>query len=216
MVNLKYAMAAVLTVSMFFIVLSVIDYMDMQRVLRFSNDLASFSTGAQDLQSAVAMIQLEKGNPEYCSIVDSAYYQQIGQTNSLMEKMLGYERANLFAEFFALKRQFLLSNIQLWQVSQMERQYCYADHSDLMYIYSSNPSCSDCQVQGRIIDTVRANCSNVRVFVMDIEENMTSLDIIKKKYNVTSAPELVIDGKTYQGVMDEAAIRKAVSCPVSG
>lgn len=212
MVNLKYAMAAILTVNLFFIVLSVIDYMDMQRMLRFTNDLASFSTGAQDLESAMAMIQLEKSNPEYCTIVDSAYYQKIGQTNSLMEKMLGYERANLFVEFFALKRQFLLSNIQLWQVSQMERQYCYANHSDILYIYSSKPSCSECQVQGRMIDSVRAGCKNVRVFVMDIEESMTSLDIIKKKYEISSAPSLVIDGKTYTGVMDEAAIRQAVSC----
>ena len=214
MVNLKYAMAAVLTVNLFFIVLSVIDYMDMQRMLRFTNDLASFSTGAQDLESAMAMIQLEKNNPEYCTIVDSAYYQKIGQTNALMEKMLGYERANLFTEFFALKRQFLLSNIQLWQVSQMERQYCYANHSDLhlLYIYSSKPSCSECQIQGRMIDSVRESCKNVRVFVMDIEESMTSLDIIKKKYGITSAPSLVIDGKTYKGVMDEAAIKKAVSC----
>ncbi len=212
MVNLKYAMAAVLTVSMFFIVLSVIDYLDMQRMLHFTNDLASFSTGAQDLESAMAMMQLEKSNPEYCTIIDSAYYQKIAQTNTLMNEMLGYERANLFTEFYALKSQFLLANIQLWQVSQMEKQYCYSNHSDLLYIYSSNPSCSDCQVQGKIIDSVRASCKNVRVFVMDIEESMTSLDIIRNKYNITSAPELVIDGHTYQGVMDEAAIRKAVSC----
>ena len=212
MVNLKYAMAAVLTVSLFFIVLSVIDYLDMQRMLRFTNDLASFSTGAQDLESAMTMIQLEKSNPEYCTIVDSAYYQKIGQTNALMEKMLGYERANLFTEFYALKSQFLLSNIQLWQVSQMEREYCYANHSDLLYIYSSKSTCSDCQVQGRIIDSVRADCKNVRVFVMDVEESLTSLDIIKKKYNITSAPELVINGKTHAGVMTEAEIRKAVDC----
>ena len=170
MVNTKYAMAAVLMVCLFFITLSVIDYMDIQRLLRFSNDLASFSTETADLESAVALLRVEPPSGEYCAIIDLAYQQKITKTNDLMERMLAYERANMFAEFFALKRQFLLSNVQLWQVSQMEKQYCNATHTDVLYIYSSDPSCSECQVQGKILDGVRASCPNVRTFVMDIRE----------------------------------------------
>jgi len=212
MVNLKYAMAAVLMVSLFFITLSVIDYMDLQRLLRFSNDMASFSTEASDLESAMALIRLEQTSPGYCAIMDSAYGQKINQTNALMERMLAYERANMFSEFFALKRQFLLANIQLWQVSQMEKQYCAANHTDVLYIYSSNPSCQECQVQGKMLDSVRAACPNVRTFVMDADEGMATLDIIKIKYNITSAPSLVIDGRTYGKVLREDEIRKLVSC----
>jgi hypothetical protein len=212
MVNLKYAMAAILMVNLFFITLSVIDYMDMQRLLRFSNDLASFSTEAADLESSVMLIQLEQASPKYCAVVDAAYQQKITRANELMERMLAYERANMFAEFFALKRQFLLSNIQLWQVSEMQKQYCATGHSDILYIYSSNPSCQECQVQGKMLDSVRANCSNVRTFVMDIEENMTTLDIIKMKYNITTAPSLVVNGKTYNKVLREDEIKALVSC----
>jgi hypothetical protein len=211
MVNLKYAMAAVLTINLFFIILSVVDYMDLQRLLRFSNDLASFSTSAQDLQTSISMISLEK-NPEHCSIIDAAYRNEIAQTDALMDKMLGYERANMFAEFFALKRQFLLSNVQLWQVSQAEREYCAVSHSDILYVYSSNPGCQDCQVQGGIIDSVRTSCPNVRVFVMDIEEKLTTLEIIRNRYNISSAPSLVINGNTYDGIMDENAMRREVGC----
>jgi hypothetical protein len=213
MVNLKYAMAAILMVNLFFITLSVIDYLDMQRLLRFSNDLSSFSTEAADLESSISLIRLEQSSPEYCAIVDAAYRQKITKSNELMERMLAYERANMFAEFFALKRQFLLSNIQLWQVSQMEKQYCATNHTDVLYIYSSKPSCQECQVQGKMLDSVRAKCANVRTFVMDIEESMTTLDIIKMKYNITSAPSLVVDGKTYKSVLREDEIKALVSCP---
>lgn len=212
MVNLKYAMAAIIMVNLFFITLSVIDYMDMQRLLRFTNDMASFSAEATDLESAASLLRAEQGNPEYCEIIDTAYQQKITKTNELMERMLAYERANMFTEFFALKRQFLLSNIQLWQVSQMERQYCNATHSDVLYIYSSDPSCNECQVQGKVLDSVRSSCPNVRAFVMDIKESMATLDMIKMKYNVTSAPTLVIDGKTYGKVLTEGEIKGLVSC----
>ena len=210
--NLKYAMAAILMVNLFFITLSVIDYMDMQRLLRFSNDLASFSAETADLESAVALLRVEQPSAEYCAIIDTAYQQKITTTNDLMERMLAYERANMFAEFFALKRQFLLSNIQLWQVSQMEKQYCNAAHSDVLYIYSSDPSCSECQVQGKILDSVRASCPNVRTFVMDIKESMATLDMIKIKYNITSAPTLVVDGTTYRKVLNADEIKRLVSC----
>ncbi len=212
MVNLKYAMAAILMVNLFFITLSVIDYMDMQRLLRFSNDLASFSSETADLESAVALLRVEQPSAEYCKIIDTAYQQKITTTNDLMERMLAYERANMFAEFFALKRQFLLSNIQLWQVSQLEKQYCNATHTDVLYIYSSDPSCSECQVQGKILDSVRASCPNVRTFVMDIKESMATLDMIKMKYNVTSAPSVVVNGQTYAKVLSADEIKQLVSC----
>lgn len=210
--NLKYAMAAILMVNLFFITLSVIDYMDMQRLLRFTNDLSSFSSETADLESAVALLRAEQPSTEYCAIIDTAYQQKITKTNELMERMLAYERANMFAEFFALKRQFLLSNVQLWQVSQMEKQYCNAMHSDVLYIYSSDPSCNECQVQGKILDGVRASCPNVRTFVMDIKESMATLDMIRLKYNITSAPTLVVGGKTYQGVLPADGIKRLVSC----
>ena len=212
MVNLKYAMAAILMVNLFFITLSIIDYMDMQRLLRFTNDLASFSAETADLESAVALLRVEQPSEGYCSIVDTAYQQKITKTNDLMERMLAYERANMFAEFFALKRQFLLSNVQLWQVSQMEKQYCNVTHTDVLYIYSSDPSCSECQVQGKILDGVRISCPNVRTFVMDIRESMATLDMIKMKYNITSAPTLVVDGKTYSKVLSADEIKQLVSC----
>ena len=212
MVNLKYAMAAILMVNLFFITLSVIDYMDMQRLLRFTNDLASFSAETADLESAVALMRMQPVTPEYCGIIDSAYQQKITRTNELMERMLAYEKANMFAEFFALKRQFLLSNIQLWQVSQMEKQYCASNHTDVLYVYSSDPSCSECQVQGKILDGVRASCPNVRTFVMDIKESMATLDMIKMKYNVTSAPTIVVGGKAYAKVLPADEIKMLVSC----
>ena len=212
MVNLKYAIAAILMVNLFFITLSVIDYMDMQRLLRFTNDLASFSAETADLESAVALLRAEPPSEEYCAIIDLAYQQKITKTNDLMERMLAYERANMFTEFFALKRQFLLSNVQLWQVSQMEKQYCNATHSDVLYIYSSDPSCNECQVQGKILDSVRASCPNVRTFVMDIKESMATLDMIRMKYNITSAPTLVVDGKTYGKVLPADEIKRLVSC----
>jgi len=212
MVNLKYAIAAILMVNLFFITLSVIDYMDMQRLLRFTNDLASFSSETADLESAVTLLRAEQPSSEYCAIIDTAYQQKITKTNDLMERMLAYERANMFAEFFALKRQFLLSNIQLWQVSQMEKQYCATNHTDVLYIYSSDPACSECQVQGKILDFVRASCPNVRTFVMDIKESMATLDMIKMKYNVTSAPSIVAGGKTYSKVLPADEIKQLVSC----
>ncbi|MFA6328110.1 MAG: thioredoxin family protein [Candidatus Micrarchaeia archaeon] len=212
MVNLKYAMAVIIMVNLFFITLSVIDYMDMQRLLRFTNDLSSFSTETADLESAVSLLRTGPQNAEYCTIIDSAYQQKITKTNDLMDRMLAYERANLFAEFFALKRQFLLSNIQLWQVSQMQKQYCNATHTDVLYIYSSDPSCSECQVQGKILDSVRASCPNMRTFVMDIKESMATLDMIRMEYNITSAPSLVVNGKTHGKVLSADEIKKLVSC----
>lgn len=211
MVNLKYAIAIVMALSLFFITISIINFMDNQRLIRFTNDLVSFTSETQDLEYSLSLLK-PGSDQEFCSIIDSAYTTKITKNNELMTTMLSYERASLFAEFHALKKQFLLSNVQLWRLSQLQREYCYSNHSDILYIYSSNPSCSECIVQGRILDSARAACPNARVFVMDADESLTSLDLIKKKYNVTGAPTLIIDGKAYPRVLRESEIKSLIGC----
>jgi hypothetical protein len=211
MVNLKYALALLMALNIFLLTISVINFMDLQRLLRFTNDLTSFSSEGQDLEYALAMLKGSQGQ-EFCAIVDAAYQKKILKNNELMEKMLGYERASMFTEFQALKKQFLIANVQLWQISQMEKEYCPAGHTDVLYIYSSDPGCLECIAQGRILDAVRGRCPSARTFVMDIKEDLSSLEIVKKKYNVTSAPSLVIGGKTYPGVLKEGEIANLLGC----
>lgn len=211
MVNLKYAIALLMTINLLFIFVSIMNYFDMQRVITFSNDLSTFTIGAQDMEGSLALLQAQHGTVD-CGIMDAAYQSEVTNTNDLMEKMLGYEDANLFGEFYALKDQFLLSNIQLFQVSELEKQYCPSNHADIMYVYSSNPDCPQCQVQGQILDSLRVDCNNTRIFVMDYDANLTSIEIMEREYNVTSAPTLIINGKAYPGIMNESSIKQLVSC----
>src|SRR3989338_1473795 len=130
MVNLKYAISALMALTIFFIMLSIINFLDTQRLMRFTNDVMAFSTETEDLAASMRLLQSEGGN-ESCAIIDAAYAQKTSTVNGFMEKMLSYERANLFAEFFSLKRQFLISNIGLWQVSKLQKEYCPSSHVDV-------------------------------------------------------------------------------------
>jgi len=211
MVKLNYALAILVALNIALIAFSAMNYFDLQRLLRFGNDVSAFGSQVQDVQVSMSMLQ-ESNQSGYCQILDQTYQEKINQTNLLTERMLTYERANLFQEFFALKANFLLSNIQLWQLSRMEKQYCPSPHQDLLYAYSSRQDCYSCQVMGQVIDDVRYTC-NVRVFVMDVEQSLASTDIVKRKYNITSAPVVVVNDKAYAGPMTEAQLRAILNCP---
>lgn len=210
MVNLKYALAILVALNILFIAFSAMNYLDLQRLLHFTNDLTTFSAHSQDVEASMLMLQ-DSNQSGYCAILDQTYREKTSQTNQLMERMLTYERANLFQEFYALKTNFLLTNLQLWRLSRMEKQYCSSSHQDLLYVYSSRPDCYACQVMGQIIDNVRPAC-NVRVFVMDNEQSLASASIIKSKYNITSAPTLIVNDRKYEGVQTEAELKKTLGC----
>lgn len=210
MVNAKYAIAALLAVNLLIIAFASMAYIDTQRLLKFSNDVNSFMIDSQDMETSFQILR-DTNDTAYCGLVDRTYNEKTQSINTLQDRMLSYERANLFSEFFVLKKQFLLANVNLWRLSTLQKNYCNSRHSDLLYVYSSRKDCYDCRVQGQIIDSVRKTC-NVRVFVLDTEENLASLSIIKKQYNIENAPAVIVDGKLYNGVQSEAALKELLKC----
>jgi len=210
MVNAKYAIAALLAVNLFVIAFSAMNYIDTQRLLKFSNDVNSFMIDSQDMETSYQILR-DTNDTVYCGLVDRTYNEKTQSINTLQDRMLSYERANLFSEFFVLKKQFLLANINLYRLSTLQKDYCNSRHSDLLYVYSSRQDCYNCKVQGQIIDNVRKSC-NVRVFVLDNEENLASLNIIKKQYGIESAPAVMVDGKLYSGVQTETRLKELLNC----
>jgi len=208
----KYVLAAIIALNVAIIVFSTVSYFDSQRLIHFNNEIMLFMIDAQDMQNSFLELG-DEPDAKFCSLIDAAYTQKIGRNDELAGKMVEYEQANLVQEFNVLKRQFLLSNLQLYRLSQLQKRHCSSSHTDVLFVYSSRLDCYECQVAGNILTDARKGC-NARVFVTDIEEkeNLVSIADILDSNNITSAPSFIIGDKVIEGVINKGKMREMLNC----
>ena len=83
-----------------------------------------------------------------------------------------------------------------------------------MYFYrDAKPLCSDCIVQGEIIDGIREKCRNVKSFAFPLDLNLGFVELFKTLYGFDEAPSLVINEKTvFEGLTAEQEIMENIQC----
>ena len=102
---------------------------------------------------------------------------------------------------------------RLFLYSMQEVQLCnHQNISHILFFYDDKQKCEDCIVQGGILDQVRSQCSNVRVFAFPVSTQLDVVEVLSMRYNITSAPSLVIKNATYSKLMPVDEVKALVNC----
>jgi thiol-disulfide isomerase/thioredoxin len=77
------------------------------------------------------------------------------------------------------------------------KQDCNKTYPLVLYFYSNNNDL--CVAQGQTLDAIQAKYNLTTIYAINYEIDNPSVNIIKKIYNVTSTPTLVINENKYEG-----------------
>ncbi|OYT42854.1 MAG: hypothetical protein B6U88_02700 [Candidatus Aenigmarchaeota archaeon ex4484_56] len=138
-------------------------------------------------------------------------------------KELQKERAKLGQKVSDLEEKFGLSHPEV--LTQTERYHIYQIKEYLflkkvkkicnlslpliLYFYSTD--CDElCTAQGYILDTLSKKYNLTTIYAFNYEIDNPVLEVVKKIYNITSVPSLVINGKTYNRFLKLDEIEKII------
>lgn len=102
-----------------------------------------------------------------------------------------------------LKKEYALLSIRAWILNNYLKEKCNINTTIILYFYSI--PCSDCLEQGFVLDELRENIfkDKMKVFVLDVNTDEPMIDVLKKTYNITKTPSIVINEKTYSGFINK-------------
>lgn len=208
----KYVLAFLVALNALILIFMTINYVDNQRIISFNNDIALFMLEATDMQQTFDSFE-ESPRPEFCAMVKRAFTQKLKRNDEMAEKMVAYEQANLIKEFRIIKREYLLANLQLYRLSRLQKEYCESTHSDIMFIYSSDPGAYDSVIAGQVLTEARQGC-DARVFVTDLEEadSLVSIGALVERYKIDKAPAFIIDDEHIEGILSKEQIKEKIGC----
>lgn len=210
----KYILAGFITLLIFSLGLTLGMIVDGMRLSDSEQSNKAQEINYQSLQLQFAYLSsLADGNascPTLKVALDKSV-SELGESLGSFEDFKEGTRINQ-ADYELLGRKYLLDNIKYWFFAEKSRDLCHLNLVTVLYFYSSK-DCKVCPDQGVLL-TYFKKIFDERLLVfpmnVDLEGNEALVKILRTRYNITSYPSIVIQEKTYPGVVDKQELSKLI------
>jgi thiol-disulfide isomerase/thioredoxin len=176
------------------------------------SQLDSLKMSQEDLNLEFALIATSRN--QSCTLISYELDKVIDNAAQLGDRVSLYESNEKIPDqrFAFLKDDYTVTLIRYWfYLDQMKQECNRTNFITVLYFYSNN-NCNDCDKQGLILNYLKQQYpQNVMNFAIDSDSTLSVVDLIKKTYQVQSVPTLVIDGKTYSGLVTTEDL-KSILC----
>ena len=138
-----------------------------------------------------------------CENLDKSFLvadlHNMGRKLEYMGRNLGSEHP----EVINLKKHYSLLQIKHWALVKKANQQCELNLVPILYFYSDEERCPDCQRQGFVLTYLREKYPNLRIYSFDYDLDLSALEVLKSIYSLKpDFPIVVIKDEVYYGFKD--------------
>ena len=214
MVNKIYLKAVAFSIIFALAVFFVINQLDSAAIGKLESKITESQLSVQESAMFFQILSENPNKEKFCPIIRQKIDSQSGRNASLIQAIEEAEKSIFIVDFTNLKKSYFLSNAELYFLIKKSNEACNEKNQTILYFYrDAKPLCSDCIVQGEIIDGIREKCRNVKSFAFPIDLNLGFVELFKTLYGFDEAPSLVINEKTvFEGLTAEQEIMENIQC----
>ncbi|MEK7505772.1 MAG: hypothetical protein AAB597_02670 [Patescibacteria group bacterium] len=191
----KYLLVFVITAAIFGTALYISAYISEQRVANV-RDIAD-SIAIDILSSETQFSLLSEA-----SCGDTGTSALSSELNTLASKLAYTEgtRGSEDAEVAKLKNYYSLLEIKDYLLANKLAGKCGFKSPNLLYFYSNKKDCPDCEKMGYVLDKLREEYPELRVYAFDYDINLSAVKTLIGMVNVEkNLPAVVVRGIPYYG-----------------
>ncbi|MBN2250450.1 MAG: hypothetical protein JW724_00055 [Candidatus Altiarchaeota archaeon] len=129
-----------------------------------------------------------------------------------------YEKVNKLApSLIKDKTRYTLLKLQFWLNCIELRKTCNASYTNLVYFYSHYNTTTQEQVQGAVLMDLKSECGpDLMLIPLPTDLNITTIEIIKKQYDITTTPALLIDERIkLEGLQSREALSQTIKAELT-
>ena len=200
-----YALAFVVTVIVFSLGVLVGQLIDGANQQLISEEVVELG---QKLESTQLLMLLDENSTAFCPV----YKSQVNSINQDIENIghkLTYLEEQKQAYDVSLKKNYFILEAQSFFMSRKLNEKCGENSTLLIYFYS-NKNCVSCKKQGNDILAARDSLSDsrsIKIYSFDGDLGSSLAEALMIQYNVSQYPSIIVNGKKYSGVQDQATLK---------
>jgi len=142
-----------------------------------------------------------------CRDVSSSILSQ--ELNSLAEKLSYAEESfgSKDSEVLSLKRYYSLLEIKDYLLSKRIAEKCGLKPTSIIYIYSNEGDCPDCEKEGHVLTYLRETYPELRVYSFDYHIDLSAVKTLLSVYGIKGElPAIIISERVYYGFKDKEGL----------
>ena len=203
---LRYIITFVITAALFAFVIWLSSYINNIKLTNIKNISNSISI---DISSSETQFQLLQG----ISCKDVSASTLSPELNDLASKISYSERGSSKTDDITeLKKYYSLLEIKDYLLMQQIKEKCNVPVIPIFYFYTTNTNCTDCVKEGAVLDQLRNDYPELRVYSFDYNLDLSALDTLKKIFKVdgNNLPAVYMNDQLYTGFQSQDDIKKAL------
>ena len=210
----KYVMAAVFTVLIFSLGLTLGIIMDYERIKWINQLTEKYDVDFRSLQFQALYLGTLEDNNASCDVLYATLERAIADLGASLENVLEYEKQSKVksSDFNIIRRRYLLDNLRYWLFAKEAKELCDLDVVNVLYFYSED-KCDSCPTQGTILTYYKKIFDDKLLIFplnLDLEKDEPILEILKKRYKVYNLPTIIIEEKKYEGIVNKDELGKII------
>ena len=141
-----------------------------------------------------------------CSVLSTLSSDVNTKIDSILRKIVDLETRGASKEVYdSLLGDYTSLAVRGWILSKDIQQSCIDNSVPVLYFYSV--PCDDCVEQGKIIDGLKEKYGKrFQVFALNREIDQSSVKILTKSFGIDRTPAILIESRTFQGLVSEEAL----------
>ena len=198
----KYILAALITTGIFSLGLILGLVIEGKRVSYIEGISRQQNLEFSSLQLQYSFID-QLSQEKNCPAVQKTFEQNINNLESTRIRLENFDRGATInkEEFDILKNEYLLAQIRYWMLAEQTKKVCGSDIVSILYFFSDEKECPDCETQAYVLTYLKKKFKDrLLIFSFDSKfEAEPMIPLLKKTYDISSYPTIVIEGKAKDG-----------------
>jgi len=214
LVNKIYLKAVAFSIVFALAVFFIINQLDAASIGRLESKITDSQLSVQESNLFFEILSEASDKEKVCEIIQQKIDSQSMKNAGLIDAIDQAEKSIFIVDFTGLKKSYFLSNAELFFLIKKSNEVCNENNQTILYFYrDAKPLCSDCIVQGKILDEIRAKCGNVKTFAFPIDLDLGFVELFKTLYGIDTVPSMVINEKNvFNGLASEQEIMPKIQC----
>ncbi len=181
--------------------------------------VSDLSARARIIENSVREIELEMlyfqelTDTESCGALNEIVRTTNNNLDTLAGELTQYSEKNVLftgSEIKNVKTTYTSMLIKDWLLQERIKKSCGTSTVTVLYFYSTE-GCDDCITQGNVLTLLKGIFKEkLMVFPIDVQIDLSIIDILKSHFNVDDLPAVVIDENTYKGIIGKAELMSII------
>ncbi len=203
----KYVLAFVITMIVFFGALAVSNRFSERRLAEIKDVESNISLNILSLETQFALLKEFSCKAIDHSTAFSEELNNLSQKLSYMEENLG--GAN--TEVTSLKKYYSILQAKDYLLVQQLKAKCGVKLITVIYFYSNNSDCADCKKEGFVLERLREEYPEIRVYSFDYNLDISVVKTMKSIYGVKNTlPALIVGENIHYGFQSTEDLEKII------